>query len=300
MALVFPENFDFLHRGQEHIRELSKAEIAGSDVLLRHFNAVAESLTAIDHFAKAYDHAGEDELTIQLLGVRLFNSAAGAVQSLMGGYYQNAVMLQRDLLEVSFLLDYFRSNRDRIAEWRGCTESARNKNFSAFKIRTALDDRDGFTERKRAEHYALLCTLGAHASYQGFQLLQPNPGGDAHCGPYFSERALNAVVAELAKICVMAARNFTLIFETRSTADWEVGLQSHVGGRNRLQPDRRSRARHHFYQVQDVSRPTKATANSAGSRARPGLRTSRSWRARCARTLSASGRCRRGLPRRVR
>jgi hypothetical protein len=51
-------------------------------------------------------------------------------------------MLQRDLLEVSFLLDYFRSNRDRIAEWRGCTESARNKYFSAFKIRTALDDRD--------------------------------------------------------------------------------------------------------------------------------------------------------------
>jgi hypothetical protein len=123
----------------------------------------------------------------------------------MGGYYQNAVMLQRDLLEVSFLLDYFRSNRDRIAEWRGYTESARNKNFRAFKIRTALDDRDGFTERKRAEHYARLCTLGAHASYQGFQLLQPNPGGHAHCGPYFSERALNAVAAELAKICVMAA-----------------------------------------------------------------------------------------------
>ena len=143
----------------------------------------------------------------------------------MGGYYQNAVMLQRDLLEVSFLLDYFRSNRERIAEWRGCTESERNKNFSAFKIRTALDDRDGFIERKRAEHYALLCTLGAHASYQGFQLLQPNPGGDAHCGPYFAERALNAVVAELAKICVMAARTFTLFFETRSTADWEVGLR---------------------------------------------------------------------------
>jgi hypothetical protein len=83
----------------------------------------------------------------------------------MGGYYQNAVMLQRDLLEVSFLLDYFRSNRDRIAEWRGYTESARNKNFRAFKIRTALDDRDGFTERKRAEHYARLCTLGCACNH---------------------------------------------------------------------------------------------------------------------------------------
>jgi hypothetical protein len=58
MAWVIPENFDFLHGGQERIRELSKAEIAASDVLLRHFNAAAESLTAIDHFAH-YDHAGE-------------------------------------------------------------------------------------------------------------------------------------------------------------------------------------------------------------------------------------------------
>ena len=47
MALVFPQNFDFLHGGEEHIRELSKAAIAGSDVLLRHFNAVAESLTVM-------------------------------------------------------------------------------------------------------------------------------------------------------------------------------------------------------------------------------------------------------------
>jgi hypothetical protein len=77
---------------------------------------------------------------------------AGAVQSLMAGYYQNSVMLQRDLLEVSFLLDYFCSNKTSIVEWRGCTESERNKKFGAYKVRTALDDRDGFTERKREEH----------------------------------------------------------------------------------------------------------------------------------------------------
>lgn len=59
-------------------------------------------------------------------------------------------MLQRDILEVAFLLDYFRSNEARIAEWRGCTESERNKKFGAYKVRTALDDRDGFKERKRA------------------------------------------------------------------------------------------------------------------------------------------------------
>ena len=108
---VFPKIFDLLHEGEggeESIRRLTKAEIGASDTLLRHFSAVAESVIAIDHFARGCVGTGDDELTIQHLGIRLFNSAAGAVQSLMSGYYQNSVMFQRDLVEVTFLLDYFR------------------------------------------------------------------------------------------------------------------------------------------------------------------------------------------------
>jgi hypothetical protein len=64
--VTFPKNFDLLHSGEEQIRELSKATVAGSDVLLRHFNAMAESMTLIDHFARGYPHSGDDELTVQL------------------------------------------------------------------------------------------------------------------------------------------------------------------------------------------------------------------------------------------
>jgi hypothetical protein len=222
--MEFPKNFDLLHEGEEFIRAKTKEAIEASDNLLRHFDVVTASMTLINHFARGNAHTGDDELTIQLLGIRLFNSTAGAVQSLMGGYYQNSVMLQRDLLEVSFLLDYFRSNKANIVEWRGCTESERNKKFSAYKVRTALDDRDGFTERKREEHYKLLCTLGAHASYQGFQLLQPTAGADAHCGPYFANRTLEATVAELATLSVRAAGTFRLFFEGRSLLDVEIKL----------------------------------------------------------------------------
>jgi hypothetical protein len=222
---IFPENFDLLHRGEELIREQTKKAIEVTNVLLRHFVAVEASLTVIDHFARSNGHMADDQLTIQRLVLRLFNSAAGAVESLMGGYYQNSVMLQRDLLEVSFLLDYFRSNRAHIAEWRRCDESERNKKFSAYKVRTNLDDRDGFTERKREAHYKLLCTLGAHASNQGFELLRPTPGGDAHGGPYFAERALDATAAELAKVSVGAATNFTPFFDAKSLADWETKLR---------------------------------------------------------------------------
>jgi len=151
----------------------------------------------------------------------LFNSAAGAIQSITARYYQNCVMLQRDLLEVSFLLDYFRTNAASIAEWRGCDETERNKKFGAFKVRTALDDRDGFTERKREAAYKRLCTLGAHASQEGFEFLRPT---DAHCGPYFANRALEATTAELAKLCVGAAGTFNVFFDGRSLADYETKL----------------------------------------------------------------------------
>jgi hypothetical protein len=221
----FPKNFDRLHEGEEFHRGKTKAAIAASDDLLRHFNAIAEAMTAIDYFARSYAHTGDDELTIQLLGIRLFNSAAGAVQSLMGGYYQNSVMLQRDLLEVAFLIDFFRSNRKRIVEWRGCTESERNQKFRAFLIRNALDDRDGFTERKREAHYKLLCSLGAHASWQGFELLRPIAGGEAHCGPYFADRALDATASELAKICITAAEVFVPCFKPSLLRDYEAMLR---------------------------------------------------------------------------
>jgi hypothetical protein len=54
---------------------------AGSPVgkILRHFKALGRMLRVCD--------------------------VAGAVQSLMSGYYQNSVMFQRDLVEVTFFLN---------------------------------------------------------------------------------------------------------------------------------------------------------------------------------------------------
>jgi hypothetical protein len=222
--LIFPENFDLLHKGEEFIRSKSKEAVQKSDVLLHHLNMVAHSMNLIDHFARAYPHQSDDQLVVQLLGIRLFNSMAGAVQDLMAGYYQNAVMQLRDILEVSFLLDYFYSDKTLIAAWKGCSESDRNKQFSAFKVRTTLDERDGFTEKKRMEHYQLLCSLGAHASFQGFELLRPIVGGDAHCGPYFADRALDSTLSELAKVAVGAADNFKMFFDLRGVPDLETQL----------------------------------------------------------------------------
>lgn len=147
--MIFPENFDLLHQGEEFIRARSKEAIQASETLPHHFNIVADSMTLIDHFARGYHHKNEDQLIIQLLGVRLFNGLASSIRNMLAGYYQNSVMQQRDLLEVSFLLDYFSTNPALIGEWKGSTESERNKRFGAFHVRKVLDDRDAFTERNR-------------------------------------------------------------------------------------------------------------------------------------------------------
>ena len=82
---------------------------------------VGDSMNLIAHFARSYHNKSEDQLIIQLLGIRLFNSSASAVLDMLAGYYQNSVMQQRDLLEVSFLLDYFRTNPALIGEWKAST-----------------------------------------------------------------------------------------------------------------------------------------------------------------------------------
>ena len=222
--MEFPSNFDNLHAGEEFIRTKSKEAIQGSPDLLHHLNMVAVSMSIVDHFARGYSHRSDDQLIVQFLGLRLFNSMAGAVQGIMSGYYQNATMQLRDLLEVGFLLDYFKYDESQIAKWKACSEGERNKLFSAFKVRTTLDARDGFTEEKRKEHYQLLCNLGTHASMQGFELLRPAAGGNAHCGPYFAQRVLDATLSELAKVAVGAAGNFRMFFDPDGLPDLEAKL----------------------------------------------------------------------------
>ncbi len=73
-----------------------------------------------------------------------------------------------------------------------------------MKIRIALDDRDGYTERKREMAYNLLCGLGTHPKYSGFQMLQTKGSDKVIVGPFFEAVSLDAVLSELAKAIMQA------------------------------------------------------------------------------------------------
>ena len=218
MERTFPENFGRLHDGEELLRAKSIEAINASEDLLAHATLIERAMDLMDYFCRQHTAQGDDELTVQLLGIRMFNGAASALKLLLSGYYQTSALQQRDLLETIFLLDYFETDRTRIAGWRGSDKQARQKNFGPAVVRKALDERDRFTERKREEAYKLLCKLAGHPTYAGFRMLVPQPGGNAHCGPFFELTAFKAVYEELAKHLVQAGNVFVQFFPGSTTA----------------------------------------------------------------------------------
>jgi hypothetical protein len=220
---TFPRNFDLLAAGEDRIRQLSKAAIEASEDLSLHATMIERAMNMLDYMSKRRPHADEDELVLQMLAARLFNSSGSAMKLMMGGYYQSTVMLMRDILETTFLLDFFHSNRDQIAVWRACDEKKRNHEFGAMRIRMALDDRDGYTERKREAAYNLLCQLGTHPTFTGFQLLQSKGSNLINVGPFFEAASLDAVLSELAKT-VMQAGAQARYAEERSLDDYRMSI----------------------------------------------------------------------------
>lgn len=209
-----------LHQGEESLRKQSLKEIKTADNLLALISMVECSMDLINHFIIQHVHENDDQLTIQCLGIRLFNGAASAVKLMLSGYYQTSAAIMRDILETVFLLDYLFDDAARISEWRNSDENTKRKKFAPAEIRKVLDGRDSFTDKKREKAYKLLCNLAAHPNYQGFSMITPVPGGDAHCGPFFETTALKACLEELAKLMVQAGSIFTRFFKAKTKNDF--------------------------------------------------------------------------------
>jgi hypothetical protein len=159
-------------------------------------------------YALAHDHANasDDELTIQYLGLRVFNSAASSLKLSLSGYYQSAFALVRDIFETVALLDYLHTNPNRIAVWKTSDRKQRIAEFGPGAIRNALNSRDQFSGNKRKEAYDRLSEYASHATAPGFQLLAPE--GLGRIGPFMSEKYLKAWLEEAVKFFAHGATIF--------------------------------------------------------------------------------------------
>lgn len=203
-----PENLKSLHKQEEEIRTKSILEINADKNLKDQLDILQESLNMIFDITKSYHTKDNRELTIQYIGARLFNSIVTAIKLMLSGYYQGSVMLQRDIVEIGFLIDYFLSDKSKIEEWKNCSIKERMDKFSPAIVRKALDDRDNFQGKKRQEIYSLMSELATHPTYGGFKLLAPSPSRDVHLGPFFDSKFLKHLIQELA----LRVPHFTVIY----------------------------------------------------------------------------------------
>jgi hypothetical protein len=219
----FPNNFSLLHKGEEELRAKGIEAIEASEDMEAPAVFIESSMSLIEYLSRQYDTSDPNELLVQHLGARLFNGGACALNLLLAGYYQNSALIQRDMLETLFLLDFFTLDKSAIARWRDLPPKERWKEFGPAKIREKLDKRDGFTTRRRQADYDLLCELAGHPTPQGFVMLKPS-GMDAHVEPFFDNSALGAVLSELAKHIGNAAAQINCLCATRQVAHFGIKI----------------------------------------------------------------------------
>lgn len=219
-----PTNLLGLHTQEEQLRTIALGWMAEHTDLNDHV-AVAEKAMDLLHYT--IHHAAnttDDQRAVLQLGARVFNDIGAAWKLIASGYFQVAAMVQRDVIETTSLVEFFRLKPELLIVWRTGDERTRSDTFKPWKVRKALDDAMGKGPSKRNAIYAKFCKLATHPTFEGLQLLCPN-GKDAAVGPYMELKQLRALLEEHAKLSLQAGMAFNVILPVDST---EARVMAHT------------------------------------------------------------------------
>jgi hypothetical protein len=203
-------DFEETHKHEEKLRDESMDLVHANPEMSRRLEMIQKIMSLIFVYTIDHKSQSEDENTMQMLGVRLFNAASSGIKLALSGYYQTAFHQARDILEVGYLMDYFRTSPQQRSVWKEADRKTRRELFDPVKIRIALDARDGDTSKKRAEEYNKLSEMASHANFGGFRLT--SRGNFGELGPFVDKRFLIAwleeMVLRLGPTAVMYANQF--------------------------------------------------------------------------------------------
>jgi hypothetical protein len=231
-------NLATLHREEERLRSEHLNLIGTRADLSDHIELIQDAMNVIWAFTHDHTHRSDDELTLQFLGIRIFNLAASSIKLAYAGYYQTAFSALRDLLETYFLVDYLCSNRHQVSEWKAASNKELRGRFGPNAVRQALDKRDGFKEGKRKLIYDLISHHATHATPSGFRMTVKDQLGEI--GPFYREENFVAWMQEAVKMSshvgIIFAGAFTGVGDKllMLKADYIQGLNTwkkrHFGG----------------------------------------------------------------------
>ncbi len=177
--------------------------IASDPDLSRHIDIINSSLNFLSRLPELHQESNDNELMLLRLAVRCFNSGASALRLLKCGYFQPAMTMVRDLIEVYFLMDLFSRDNQALVDWRTMSEKDRKNNFKPVRVRERLDKMDGFTGGKRRAAYDLFSQHAAHVNPNGHSLISPD--NMTRIGPFSDYGLFRAGLEEVATHLGMAA-----------------------------------------------------------------------------------------------
>lgn len=220
---TIPQNLASPHSVEEQLREKARSIIAADPSLQLHL-AVTEAAMDLADLLRQFDTSDEDLKVAKILGMRTFNAFASSIKLTLSGYHQNSALILRDVMETVFLLELFAGDPPLIERWRFADKKARMKDFSPVKVREVLDARDGFTSKKRFEHYELFSELAGHPNMKSSWMMRPQKDGDAVIGPFMEATSLEAVISECGRFAVQVGEQLDRFFP----ANWDQGRPSRV------------------------------------------------------------------------
>lgn len=223
---------DSIKLSQDRIKQIEHATYIKSKTFLLHDIKGEQFLRLIDLTNNAliatwnpdFNNNTENELTIKYIGSRVFNAGISALHDCLSGYYQVSFSIQRDLIEIQFLLDLFRTYPEKIKEWREANDSKLKKDFGPASVRDLLDERDKFSEKKRASRYQLYCKYATHMTYAGFTLITDDTN-QVELGPFYNERKLLNCMHDLALNYGFAAMSFIANIKSSSVQAQKLAIE---------------------------------------------------------------------------
>lgn len=196
---------------EARIEQLSNEWLSDDPEMRDHAILVNRCFQAFHELLQSYPHETEDELVVLRLGVRLFNDGGAALKSARCGYWQPAFAMLRDMMETTWLLEYFRLDPAKINRWRTSDYKIRKKEFKGPEIRDAIARGMPST---RHEVYSRFSEHAAHPSPEGFALISPN--NMTELGPFPEETRLRAFMQEIAPLFLSAALAFNAHLPART------------------------------------------------------------------------------------
>lgn len=196
--------------------------IASDKDMLRHLRLINVCLECLSRLPEYHQEKDYSEITVLRLGVRCFNSGAAALRLLRCGYFQPAVTMMRDLLEVRCLMDLFAREPSSLHDWLSMTDKDRMKHFKPVRVRERLEKFDN-KSRERQAAYNMFSEIAAHANPNGHHLISPN--NLTRIGPFVEYSYFRPGIEELTSILSSATAAFCNLFETDEAAAVEVKVK---------------------------------------------------------------------------